>query len=78
MPSLITLLQKHFPDVSLAEADETLHVGSFPEWDSLAHFNFLLRIEQEYGVRFTMEELSEMKSLAEIGRALIGHGADVS
>ena len=47
-----------------------LRVGSLPEWDSLGHFNLLLFIEENYGVRFSMEEMSEMKSLKDIASVL--------
>jgi len=45
-------------------------VGSFHEWDSLAHFNFLIFVEEAYGIRFDVEEMSELKSLDDIGRSL--------
>ncbi|HEU0117283.1 MAG TPA: acyl carrier protein [Alphaproteobacteria bacterium] len=45
-------------------------MGSFPEWDSMAHFNFLLRIEETYGIRFTVDEMMSFKSLADIDKVL--------
>ena len=33
-------------------------------WDSLQHLNLVLALEQTFGVRFTPEEISEMKTLS--------------
>ena len=60
------LLQQQFPDADIPAIEPSLGVGSFPEWDSLGHFNFLLLVESEAGIRFDMDEMSEMKTLAEI------------
>jgi acyl carrier protein len=70
MSALDSLVRQHFPN-AVFEDGADLQAGSFPEWTSLAHFNFLLAVEQSFGVRFTVEEMSEMKSLGEI-RARVG------
>ena len=64
------LLKEQFPDVKIPDPYMELAVGSFPEWDSLGHFNLLLLIEESFGVRFTMEEMTEMKALKEIAEVL--------
>jgi len=75
-PRLEDLLQQQFPRASFGTSDD-LAIGSFPEWTSLAHFNFLLLIEEHYGVRFTVDEMSEMKSLREIKSRLAAAGIQV-
>jgi len=69
-PSLRDLLKQHFPTAEFNESTSNLMVGSFHEWDSLAHFNFLIFVEEAYGIRFDVEEMSELKSLDDIGRSL--------
>ena len=69
-PTLISVLQRHFPTAKFDADDPQLAVGSFPEWDSLAHFSFLLLVEETYGLRFGLEEIGELKSLAAIRSAL--------
>jgi len=71
-PPLTSLLRRHFPTAKFDENDSTLAAGSFPEWDSLSHFSFLLSVEETYGVRFGLGEISELKSLAAIRQALDG------
>ena len=68
------LLKKQFQNSEILSPATELTVGSFPEWDSLGHYNLLLLIEQSYGVRFSMEEMSEMKSLKDIFDVLVEKG----
>ena len=64
------LVKQQFQSVVISEITMDLSVGSLPEWDSLGHFNLLLLIEQSYDISFTMEEMSEMKSLNDIAKVL--------
>lgn len=73
MMTLEQLLRQQFPNADF-KGGEDLRVGSFPEWSSLAHFNFLLMVEENYGAHFSVEEMSEMKSLAEIRARLATAG----
>lgn len=74
-PTLSDLLKQQFPSSDIPDDVTNLAVGSFPEWDSLAHFNFLLLVEENYNVRFTIEEMAELKSLLDVEKALIRFGA---
>ncbi len=67
------VLRRQFPKAILPEGDD-LCVGAFPEWDSLGHFNFLMRVEERFDVRFSMEEMTELKGLKQIAAALTAHG----
>ncbi|CAJ1772373.1 acyl carrier protein [Aeromonas hydrophila] len=74
MNDLIALAHQQFPQASV-NAQSAL--GSFPEWDSLGHFNLLLLVEQHYAVRFEPHELAELKSLTDIQQALLRKGVSV-
>ena len=74
MNDLIALAHQQFPQASI-NAQSAL--GSFPEWDSLGHFNLLLLVEQHYAVRFEPQELAELKSLTDIQQALLRKGVSV-
>jgi len=74
--NLQELLKKQFPDVEISNPPTEMSVGSFPEWDSLGHYNLLLLIEERYDVRFTIEEMSEMKTLTEIAKVLSTKGVE--
>lgn len=36
------------------------------EWDSFEHVNLFMAIEQEFGIRFSLEETTKIKSIGEI------------
>jgi acyl carrier protein len=42
------------------------HAGSVPGWDSLAHINLVYTIEQEFGVRFALGELQDLKNVGDL------------
>jgi acyl carrier protein len=71
---LTKLLKQQFPNSVFDESDSNLSVGAFPEWDSLAHMNFLMLVEEDFGIRFSMEEMSELKNLKQIDEALAAKG----
>ena len=77
-PALIDVLKKQFPNVILNDNLEDLNINSFPEWDSLAHFNFLMLVEETYSVRFSLDEMAELKGLEDIKRSLISRGISLS
>jgi len=59
------------PDaVDASAGKETL-----PEWDSLAHLRIVGAVEEEFGVKLTMQEIGEMTSLAAIGKLVERHSA---
>jgi acyl carrier protein len=69
--SLPDLLREAFPAAEFDAADPDLGINAFPEWDSLGHFNFMLLLEETYGIRFSVDEMSEVKTLPQI-RAVLG------
>lgn len=71
--TLEDLLRRQFPTVPPGDISD-LHVGSFPEWSSLAHFNLLLAIEEAFHLQFTVDEMSELKSVREIRARLAAAG----
>jgi acyl carrier protein len=42
-------------------------------WDSLAHLRIVGAVEESFGVRFTMQEIGEMATLADIEHSLARH-----
>ena len=37
-----------------------LEIGSIKEWDSLSHMTLFLELEQRLGIRFSIEEMTEL------------------
>ena len=60
------ILRETFPLANLGDSFMQLKMNDIDEWDSLGNFNLLLAFEEFYGVRFSMDEMSELKSIAMI------------
>lgn len=69
--SLPELLREAFPTATFDATTPDLGLNSFPEWDSLGHFNFMLLLEETFAIRFSVDEMSELKTLPQI-RAVLG------
>jgi acyl carrier protein len=50
--------------------DGTTSVDNVERWDSLQHISMILSIEQEFGVRFTEEEMTELLNYERLRFAL--------
>jgi len=77
MVTISKIFQKQFNRVLNVDEIDKLQIGSFVEWDSLTHFSFLVLIEEAYKIQFSVEEMSELKSLSAIIDALRSKGTDV-
>ena len=60
------ILVSVFVNSSIPKDCSNLGIGDLDEWDSLGNFNFLLAVEERYGLRFDIEEMSELKSVQDI------------
>ena len=68
--SLRQILIKTFPNSSIPEDIHELKMGDIEEWDSMGNFNLILAVEQQYGVRFNIDDMEKVKSVREIIKAL--------
>ena len=75
-PKLTDLLRQIFPVAVFDDQDPALGVGSFAEWDSLGHFNLLLLVEETYGLQFSVDEITELKTLSQIRENLAAKGVE--
>ena len=56
------------PDLVVTNESSPLNVDG---WDSLAHINLLVAIEKRYKIRFSLDELEDLKNVGDIAN-LIG------
>jgi len=54
--------------VPVANIGDDASVDSIPQWDSLAHLNLVMAVEKQYGVKFTLDEIVELRDLPAIRR----------
>lgn len=62
------------PESSIEDA---LAFGDIPTWDSLAHMMLIVRIEQDYDIQFTGDEIADLRSVGDVRSALLAHGAQL-
>ena len=55
---------------TLPENFENLKIGDIEKWDSLNHMLFLMEIESEYNLKFSVEEMWELLTIKEIRAAM--------
>ena len=61
---LSTLAAEHFDNPNLVLTPETT-AADVPGWDSLAHIQFLMQVENAFNIRF---KSSEVGSFADVGQ----------
>lgn len=61
-------------DNSALEIDG-LSRATYPEWDSLAQVKLIIGIEEEFGVKFTIDQVANLGSVDEIRKFLPDNGS---
>ncbi len=62
-------------DVERAALNDEVSPDTLEAWDSLSHMNLVLALEEEFGLRFTDEEIMAMLSIPQIVQTLVAKGA---
>ena len=63
------VFRDYFDDDSIELDDETT-ADDIEDWDSLSHITLMSAVEDEFGVRFTMGEVSGMKNVGEMAQII--------
>lgn len=46
--------------------DETSSPASVEDWDSLAHFNLVMELQSEFGIKFAANQIQSWKNVGDI------------
>ena len=68
-----TKLNEVFQDVFDDETiliDNNTTAEDIEDWDSLAHIALITAIQQEFGIKFTMQEVLELKNVGQIAELI--------
>lgn len=71
-------LEKVFAEVfniSVESVIDSLALENIPTWDSMAHMMFIVRLEEDYQIQFTGDEIADIKTVGDTRAALLLHGA---
>jgi acyl carrier protein len=67
------IVRQLFNDDTIVLRDE-MAWRDVPGWDSLAHVNLIFGVEQAFGIRFSDEELDDVRTVGDLKRILIRRG----
>lgn len=62
---LNVILREYFDNEDITLKDETV-TSDVEGWDSLEHINIISEIEDEFDIKFTMGEITNMKNVGEM------------
>lgn len=66
---IYTIVSKIFK-VPLNTIDETSSPDTIETWDSLQHLQLILALEEEFGVQFSVDEITAMQTVGSIAAIL--------
>ena len=73
MEEKIKLLMAHVFEVKPSEISIDLTADESPWWDSVKHLSLVTAIEEEFGIRMTMDEIQSMDTFAKILETINHH-----
>ncbi len=59
------VFQEVFDDEDLFIDDDT-NADSIDDWDSMEHINLVVAVEEEFGMKFSMDEIAEMQNVGDM------------
>jgi len=62
---LTTSFRRVFDDPEL-ELRDAMTAADVAGWDSLAHITLIIDIEEEFGLRFTVDDIADLKNVGEM------------
>lgn len=68
---LTDIFRTLFQDPALVLRDD-LKAPDVPGWDSFNHINLVMQIEEDFGIRFTTEEISTLANVGEFKSLIAG------
>lgn len=74
MDRLTAVFRDVFDDPALEI--QGLSRSTYPEWDSLAQVKLIIGIEEEFGVKFTIDQVANLGSVEEIVALLPKNGSN--
>jgi acyl carrier protein len=71
---VVTVFQEVFENENLVIADSS-SAKNVENWDSLAQINIIVGLEEEFGIKFTTDEVASLANVGELKAALRAKGA---
>jgi acyl carrier protein len=62
-------------DNPLLQIEDDYNAESIPNWDSLAHINLIVLIEEEFGISFSTAEISGFTCVGDVKKLILQRAA---
>ncbi len=73
---LASILKDSFNE-NLDTLKDTQNINSFGDWDSMAHMFFITKLEEEYEIELTGDEIAGMQTVGDIKNAITSKGKEL-
>lgn len=70
-------LLKYSFNINESETNDDLRLMNFSEWDSMTHMFFITKLEEEFGIELTGDEIADMDTIGDIKKVLIAKGIEI-
>jgi acyl carrier protein len=74
--TLAEIIKESF-GVKEAEQKDDVALTSLEQWESMTHMLFITRVEEEFGIEFTGDDIFAMQNIGDIRKVLAEKGATV-
>jgi acyl carrier protein len=74
--TLYDVLKDSF-NIEESEMSDDVKLMNYGEWDSMSHMFFITRLEEEYGIELTGDEIADMQTIGDIKKIIISKGKEV-
>ncbi len=74
--ALNEVFRDNFDDEDITLTETTV-ADDIEEWDSLEHINLIIAIEERFGMKFTMKEVTGMKNVGEMVDIILDRGTRI-
>lgn len=52
--------------VDIEDIELDTAIGDLPEWDSLHHLHLIVELENEFGIKYSPEDLAELEDVSDL------------
>ena len=64
-------------NINEAEANDDAKLMNYGEWDSMTHMFFITKLEEEYQIELTGDEIADMQTVGDIKKIVISKGKEL-
>lgn len=64
-------------NINDSEMNDDAKLSGYGEWDSMTHMFFITKLEEQYEIELTGDEIADMQTIADIKKIIIAKGKEV-